>query len=635
MLKEGIDIDILNNYHPYNNKRVIEKLENELLILEEILEETNENILSESNEDETGNYVNESNEIVVQDANIENIKEAIKETKNVITTLKENENKIKKSKFEEFYHDFELRTWYTNGEIISKLSSNEKKWQENYEKIIEFVKKNKKTPPDSNINKLGAWCSKNRIFYRNGSLSEEKIKLLESIPEWKWDLDLEEIWQEKYIKVNNFISKNNKYPTVKYEKEKTLANWCAAQRQNYIKGKLSEEKIKKLEELNNWIWTPDEKWDIRYEQFKKFALKNNKLPSQHSKIKEEKILGFWCSRQRQNYKKGELDKEEIKQLEEITIWKWYIFEGKWKDSYKSLEIFVKKNNKIPSNKSKIEKEKILGGWCSNQRTDYKKENLSEERIKQLEEIPGWFWTKEEKTSKQAIKQETIKQETKLKIRKTKTFEEEKEKLKNLTNEELLDQLVKLKLQNKSNYQAINPIEKNEINELFSKNIKGSGKGIVIVLDDPEFKSAKTLIKHGIDKDRIMIPNNSDKNEIMMNDKIFGKCVKKCSLQSLLNTFIENQLKISGIYADLMGSFNKEIPILQQIIECNLDKDTVIGFTISARENQGANFTNGFSNKLLNKMSQKFNDNLIENDEGVYVYGEKMRMATCVFKNIKK
>lgn len=727
MLKEGIDIDILNNYHPYNNKRVIEKLNNELVILEEILEESEniECVLSESNETESvlhESIEDESGDVCenLQDVNLENIKQAITETKNVINTLKENENKIKKSKFEEFYDDFELRTWYTNGEIIAKLSYNENQWQENYENVDTFVKVNNKLPSHGSKNKeenvLGIWCNTQRQNYKKEKLSKERIDQLQRIPEWKWDV-LKEKWDINYENLNKFVKQNNRFPSERSEikEEKVLGSWYRHRLNDYIESNLKGEQIKKLEEIEGWTWGKDldEEWQEKFNNLVNFVGKNKKLPYEKSKNQTEAKIGKWCSSQHRNYKgtgKRILTEKQISQLEEINGWVWDNYEKwntklnelsifvsinkklpnnnsenkkevkiarwcsnqrltykgknkskplsdeqikelskipgwywennsdeKWKETYKTLDNFVKKDNKIPSSKSKIEEEKSLGEWGNTQRQNYKKGNLSEERIKQLKEISGWYWTKEEKeitqetVQEEIIPQEPIQQETKMK--KMTTIQEEKEKLKNLTYEELLDQIAKLKLQSKSNYQAINPIEKNEINELFSKNIKGSG--IVIVLDDPEFNSAKTLIKYGIDKNRIIIPNNSGDNEIMINDKTFGKCVKQCSLQTLLNTFIDTQHLVSGIYADLMGSFTKEIPILEQIIQCNLDKDTVIGFTVSARENQGANFTNGFSNKLLNKMSQKFNDNLIENDEGVYVYGNGMTMATCVFKNIKK
>ena len=35
----------------------------------------------------------------------------------------------------------------------------------------------------------------------------------------------------------------------------------------------------------------------------------------------------------------------------------------------------------------------IGSWCGDQRQNYKNNKLSEEKIKQLERIPEWYWKK--------------------------------------------------------------------------------------------------------------------------------------------------------------------------------------------------------------------------------------------------
>jgi hypothetical protein len=184
----------------------------------------------------------------------------------------------------------------------------------------------------------------------------------------------------------------------------------------------------------------------------------------------------------------------------------------------------------------------------------------------------------------------------------------------------------LKLENKKGdikeEKEVTDILKNEINELFAKNIKGTGK--VIVLDHTDFKSTKALILQGVNKSRIIVPNNNHYTE-MKNNVEFGECVINCSIQTLLVDLITKETSVSGVYADLMGPFTKEKSVLTQIKECNLEQDAVIGFTVCARgPNEGANFTNEYSVKL-------FKTNLIDSDAGVYVYGELQRMATCVYK----
>ena len=63
-----------------------------------------------------------------------------------------------------------------------------------------------------------------------------------------------------------------------------------------------------------------------------------------------------------------------------------------------MEVFqwVLDNKKLPSSESKNSTEKRLGIWCQRQRQLKKYKKLDQERIKKLQNIPKWFWNKEEK-----------------------------------------------------------------------------------------------------------------------------------------------------------------------------------------------------------------------------------------------
>jgi hypothetical protein len=78
---------------------------------------------------------------------------------------------------------------------------------------------------------------------------------------------------------------------------------------------------------------------------------------------------------------------------------------------------------------------------------------------------------------------------------------------------------------------------------------------------------------------------------------------------------------------------QSIDILDQIAKCNLTKNCIVAYTITARGSEKANFTNDFTCKLLNKNYKLFRniENLCEDEAGVYVYGEHMRMATTIFR----
>lgn len=101
-----------------------------------------------------------------------------------------------------------------------------------------------------------------------------------------------------------------------------LGNWQNSQRVFCKKGKLSADRIKRLEEIG-FVWRILKE---RFEEgFKETLLyiKNTGNPNAPSTYKTMKgyQLGSWQSTQRKKYKKGTLSSERIKRLENIGF-KW-------------------------------------------------------------------------------------------------------------------------------------------------------------------------------------------------------------------------------------------------------------------------------------------------------------------------
>ena len=276
----------------------------------------------------------------------------------------------------------------------------DEKWQKILELVKTFVGKNEKIPSnhskDKEEKRLGGWCSKQKQSRKNGKMTSERIKALKSIPGWEWKKDLDLIWQETLEKVKAFVKKNNKIPYVnsKDKEEKRLGSWCSNQKTAKKKVKITPERNKQLESIPGWLWENDYDliWKETLELLKSFAGKNEKFPSEYSKDKEEARLGKWCCHQKAARKNGKLTSERIKDLEAIPRWFWETdLDEKWQETFELVKIFVEKYKNFPLYSSKNKKEKRLGIWCNTQKQSRKNGNLTSERIKDLESIPGWFW----------------------------------------------------------------------------------------------------------------------------------------------------------------------------------------------------------------------------------------------------
>jgi superfamily II DNA or RNA helicase len=121
------------------------------------------------------------------------------------------------------------------------------------------------------------------------------------------------------------------------------------------------------------------------------------------------LVGRWQGHQRGNYKKGELSTDRIKRLEEIGF-TWDILEETFEKGFQETLLY-KENTGDPNAplRYKILEGFRLGIWQSTQKDNFKKRNLSPDRIKRLEDI-GFKWEIQEAKYEEAFEkgfQETL------------------------------------------------------------------------------------------------------------------------------------------------------------------------------------------------------------------------------------
>ncbi len=104
--------------------------------------------------------------------------------------------------------------------------------------------------------RLGKWVVVQRHSYGKRSLSNERISQLESIEGWVWD-QIQAQWDQKLARLEEFAQREGHALMPNSYKTKdgiTLGSWCNTQRVFYRKGKLSADRIARLEALPGWVW---------------------------------------------------------------------------------------------------------------------------------------------------------------------------------------------------------------------------------------------------------------------------------------------------------------------------------------------------------------------------------------------
>lgn len=272
-----------------------------------------------------------------------------------------------------------------------KWDIDEETWMENYNAV-------KVRQPYYNDKNQGLWnwCCNQRKNKKDGDLPEDKIKLLEEIPWWSWDV-FETKWQNQSDRLEMFIKNNRKIPShhSKNKGERSLGDFVMSQREKYREGTLEPEKIKKLESLGAiWKWEFEDEWEAMYQ----LDLRYRKNPSAVTK-EEVKKINAWEIKQRaikkegDSSKKGKYDRKRLKMLDELPGgFMWDVRTEAWAEKLDAVIKFCKTNKKEPSQHSKDKKECLLGCWLNAQRIRNRIGKLSEERKKLIEEsIGGFMW----------------------------------------------------------------------------------------------------------------------------------------------------------------------------------------------------------------------------------------------------
>ena len=244
-------------------------------------------------------------------------------------------------------------------------------------------------------------------YYRSlgeaDQIINEKFKIIDEVRNCrelfeKLNDALTATWDMYYVSAKQYYKENgNLEVPARYITEEgyALGSWLNNQkaiRKGNIVGKLTEDQIHKLDSIG-MIWDSlDYFWEQNFKLAKEYYVVHGNLdiPTNY-RSKDGKHLGNWILRQRQLYQSNSLTDEQIKQLDSIgmdwmdrvdRIWENGFIEAKnYSEEYRNLS--------VPKN-YRSEADFPLGIWIQRQRSLYKSNKISEDRIKRLTDI-GMNW----------------------------------------------------------------------------------------------------------------------------------------------------------------------------------------------------------------------------------------------------
>lgn len=197
-----------------------------------------------------------------------------------------------------------------------------------------------------------------------------------------------ELWERWFAELQQYRREHGDCK-VPYEcpRNRALGEWVHRQRNLRGRGKLSEDRVRRLEEMG-FVWNVrDARWHDRFESWKRFKEENGhgNVPHVHA---QDPALGKWVNWQRTSNSMGTIS-DEHKQLLDDAGFLWNL-KIPWKDQFEKWKRYKQKHGhgNVPNSYAK---DVSLGRWVATQRTTYRKGILSDERKKLLDDA-GFLWT---------------------------------------------------------------------------------------------------------------------------------------------------------------------------------------------------------------------------------------------------
>jgi uncharacterized protein (DUF2384 family) len=242
---------------------------------------------------------------------------------------------------------------------------------------------------------LGAWLAKKRTCYKKGKLSEAEIKRLEKLNFATNPLDerKRKLWEKGYAHAEEFF---NEYGHLRVGEQKSpdgygLGTWVVAQRKAYRDSKLPEEYVQKLNKIN-MVWDADTfRWEEGFVHAKQYVEEHGdcRVPVNYV-CQDGFYLGTWILKNRRRYSNNELTEEQVARLNSLQMI-WDSWDDYWEEGFAHAKVFFNANGhlNVPY-KYKAADGYKLGQFITNQKRSFNLGQLTEEKIKRLNDI-GMIW----------------------------------------------------------------------------------------------------------------------------------------------------------------------------------------------------------------------------------------------------
>lgn len=234
--------------------------------------------------------------------------------------------------------------------------------------------------------KIGQFVNVVRTAYASGSLAEDKVRALEEIPGWTWDVR-EASWRRMFERLREFSAVAG-HARPSSADQPALGRWVSKQRVAWKAGSLSRMRVAELESLPGWVWHErDAAWEAGLEAFLSWSAEHpGQLPTQDVEHHGVRV-GGWVAKQRSRFAAGRLEKNREVRLTSVPGWEWSPLDSVFENRIQELVAFREEHGHclVPDDGS------ALGSFVYQMRLRHRRGLLQSDRVLRLEQFDGWEW----------------------------------------------------------------------------------------------------------------------------------------------------------------------------------------------------------------------------------------------------
>ena len=251
---------------------------------------------------------------------------------------------------------------------------------------------------------VGKWLELQRQVQagqRPGRLTAEQAAKLEKLG-IRWNHRLEAAWEKGFASAQKYRTEHGDLLLpVRYRDKNdfALGEWIVYNRQRYLGGNLTQNRIERLEAIG-MVWsTSNDLWEQNYAAATQYYLEHGDL---EVPIKYETPSGFglgvWLGAQRAAHKAGELPQEQVERLDALGMDWTNRNDRKWMSLYDVAAAYYHEHGNLNVPSEYVTPDGVLlGKWVARQRYAYLNPDRSSARVtperKALLDKLGMVWEK--------------------------------------------------------------------------------------------------------------------------------------------------------------------------------------------------------------------------------------------------